>query len=134
MIDLVKDITNISANRNRLKSEIKLNDKLLKDIKDNIAIPNDRRIEIVNMLETEHLWHAVQHPFIYGFPRRKVSEELATKYKASQIQGNNTKELTDKLYLMISFIKKEIRNPRVHLNLRLKNIYKYNRILLELIR
>ena len=123
-----------AALKRALRTELKLNDKFLQDVKFK-DIDDTRRIEMLQMLEIEELSSAVKLEIPYSLlSRKKVSEEQGIKYKVKPIQGFSIGELIEHLYLMISYLKKDCKNPRIHLNLRLINIYKYNRVLVELLK
>ncbi|WP_424962810.1 hypothetical protein [Ekhidna sp.] len=122
-----------AALKRALRTELKLNHKFLQDVKVE-DIDDSRRIEMLKMLEIEELSAAVKLEIPYTLlSRKKVEEELATRHKVKPIVGFSIGELIEHLYLMISYLKKDYNNPRIHLNLRLINIYKYNRVLIELL-
>lgn len=123
-----------AALKRALRTELKLNDKFLQDVKFK-DIDDTRRIAMLQMLEIEELSAAVKLEIPYSLlSRKKVSEEQVIKYKVKPIQGFSIGELIEHLYLMISYLKKDYKNPRIHLNLRLINVYKYNRVLVELLK
>ncbi len=136
--DVAKDgdalATKTAAIKRALKAELKLNKKLLSDIQNNEEIDNKRRVEIIKMLDIEEIAAAVRYEIPYvAISRKKVTQELAEKYKIKRILDYNLEKLVEGLYLMISYLKKDYKNKRIDLNLRLINIYKYNRVLLELL-
>lgn len=117
-----------SALKRALRTELKLNHKFLQDVKAK-DVDDKRRIEMLKMLEIAELSAAVKLEIPYTLlSRKEVDEELATRYRAKPIQGFSIGDLIENLYLMISYLKKDYKNPRIHLNLRLINIYKYNRV------
>ena len=123
-----------SALKRALRTELKLNHKFLQDVKAK-DVDDKRRIEMLKMLEIAELSAAVKLEIPYTLlSRKEVDEELATRYRAKPIQGFSIGDLIENLYLMISYLKKDYKNPRIHLNLRLINIYKYNRVLIELLK
>ncbi|WP_370088686.1 hypothetical protein [Ekhidna sp.] len=123
-----------SAIKRALRTELKLNHKFLQDVKAK-DVDDKRRIEMLKMLEIEELASAVKLEIPYTLlSRKEVDEEIATRYRAKPIQGFSIGDLIENLYLMISYLKKDYKNPRIHLNLRLINIYKYNRVLIELLK
>jgi len=136
--DVAKDgaalATKTAAIKRALKAELKLNKKLLSDIQNGEKINNKRRVEIIKMLDIEEIAAAVRYEIPYvAISRKKVTPELAEKYKIKRIQDYDLEKLVEGLYLMISYLKKDYKNKRIDLNLRLINIYKYNRVLLELL-
>ena len=136
--DVAKDGSALKQKRTAIKralrTELKLNHKFLRDVKEK-DLDDERRIQIVQMLETEELTAAVKYEIPYTFiSKKKVEDELANRYKAQRITGMGIGDIIENLYLMISYLKKDFQNPRIHLNLRLINIYKYNGVLIELLR
>lgn len=123
-----------SALKRALRTELKLNHKFLQDVRVK-DVDDARRVEMLQMLEIEELSAAVKLEIPYTLlSRKEVDEELATQYRVKPIQGFSIGDLIENLYLMISYLKKDYKNPRIHLNLRLINIYKYNRVLMELLK
>jgi len=136
--DLAKDsaalATKASALKRALKAELKLNKKLLADIHHGALIDNERRIAIITMLDIEELSAAVRYEIPYAaLSRKKVSAELAAQYKANRIKEYDLEKLIEGLHLLVSYLKKDYNNPRIDLNLRLINVYKYTSVLLELL-
>ena len=136
--DITKDATSLKQERGALKralrTELKLNHKFLQDVKVK-DLEDTRRAEMIQMLEIEELSAAVKLEIPYALLSRKaVDEELATRHRVKSIIGFKIGDLIENLYLMISYLKKDHKNPRIHLNLRLINIYKYNKVLIELLR
>jgi predicted enzyme involved in methoxymalonyl-ACP biosynthesis len=136
--DVAKDTatltTKASALKRALKAELKLNKKILADIQHGAPIDNDRRIAIINMLDVEEIAAAVRYEIPYAaISRKKVTEELVERYKIKRIVGYDLEKLIEGLHLMISYLKKDCNNPRIDLNLRLINIYKYTAVLVELL-
>lgn len=123
-----------SAIKRALRTELKLNHKFLQDVKAK-GVDDKRRIEMLKMLEIEELASAVKLEIPYTLlSRKEVDNELTVRYRVKPIQGFSIGDLIENLYLMISYLKKDYNNPRIHLNLRLINIYKYNRVLIELLK
>ena len=124
-----------SGIKKALRTELKLNRKCLLDIEEGINLENDRRIEIIKMLDIQELSAAVKYEIPYStISRKMVTREIATEFKVKRIEGTNIEKLIEDLYLLISYLKKDYRNKRISLNLRLINIYKYNRVLIELLK
>jgi hypothetical protein len=137
--DIAKDGANLTAKRNAikraLKVQLKLNNKYLADIENQAVIDNKRRIKIIKMLEVAELASAVYYEIPYrAISNKKVTDEIAGKYKVARLKGNGIEEIIEKLYLMILYIQKDYKNKNISLNLRLLNIYKYNRVLIELLK
>lgn len=123
-----------TAIKRALRTELKLNHKFLQDVKVK-DIDDKRRAQIVGMLETEELAAAVRLEIPYVLlSGKEVGEELADRYRVKPLIGMGMGDLIENLYLMISYLKKDHSNPRIHLNLRLINVYKYNGVLLDLLK
>ena len=136
--DLAKDsaklATRAAALKRALKTELKLNKKILADIDKSATIDRERRLLIIDMLDIEELTAAVRYEMPYtAISRKKVTEEVAEKHKIKRIVGYDLEKLIEALYLMISYLKKDSKNTQIDLNLRLININKYNNVLLEVL-
>ena len=139
LYDVAKDGAELKAKtaaiKRALKAELKLNRKCLLDIENEEEIDNKRRKDIIRMLDVVELSVAVRYKMPYlAISRKKVTEKLSSEYKVKRIEGANIEKLIEDLYLMISYLKKDLNNKKIHLNLRLINIYKYNRVLIELLK
>jgi hypothetical protein len=139
LYDLAKDGAALKAKagaiKKALRTELKLNKKCLLDIEEGIKIGDDRRIEIINMLDIIELAAAVKYEIPYSaISRKKVTPEIASEFKIKRLEGADIEKLIEDLYLMTSYLKKDSRNKRISINLRLINIYKYNRVLIELLK
>lgn len=125
----------IVAIKRALSTELNLNRKLLSEIEKSAEIENSRRIEIIHMLELAELTSAVKHPIPYwAISNKKVTDEMTRTFHVAKLKGNGIEEIILKLFLMISYIKKDYQNKKLSLHIRLLNIYKYNRILIELLK
>ena len=123
-----------SAIKRALRTELKLNHKFLQDVKVK-DLTDARRAELIGMLEIVELSAAVKLEIPYALlSLKKVDEELAARYKMKPIVGFQIGHLIENLYLMISYLKKDHNNPRISLSRRLLNVYKYNGVLLELLK
>lgn len=136
--DVAKDgatlVAKATALKRALKAELKLNKKILDDIQKSASINDERRIAIITMLDVEEITSAVRYEIPYtAISRKKVTEELAEKYKVKRILDYDVEKLIESLHLLISYIKKDYKNNRIDLNLRLININKYNNVLLEIL-
>jgi hypothetical protein len=136
--DVAKDsaalATKAAALKRALKTELKLNKKILADIGKSATIDHARRLVIIDMLDIEELTAAVRYEMPYtALSRKKVSTEVAEKYAIKRIVAYDLEKLIEALYLMISYLKKDAKNTQIDLNLRLININKYNNVLLELL-
>ncbi|WP_431158215.1 hypothetical protein [Winogradskyella poriferorum] len=125
----------VSAVKRALRTEAKLNQRFLMDISHHLNIHTKRHIEIIKYLETVELSAAVKYEIPYlAISRKKVTEELTEQYKIKRALDYDLEKLIESLFLMISYLKKDYKNKRIDLNLRLININKYNNLLLELLR
>jgi hypothetical protein len=136
--DVAKDsatlATKAAALKRALKAELKLNKKILADIGKSAPIDQERRLLIIDMLEVAELTAAVKQELPYtAISRKKVTAELAEKHKIKRIVGYDLETLIEALYLMISYLKKDRKNTKIDLNLRLININKYNSVLIALL-
>jgi hypothetical protein len=136
--DVAKDsaalVTKAAALKRALKTELKLNKKILTDIGKSATIDHARRLLIIDMLDVAELSAAVRYEMPYtAISRRKVTTELAEKHTIKRLLDYDLEKLIEALYLMISYLKKDAKNTQIDLNLRLININKYNNILLELL-
>ncbi len=136
--DVAKDsatlATKAAALKRALKTELKLNKKILTDIGRSASIDDTRRLLIIEMLDVAEISAAVRYEMPYAaISRKKVSAELAEKHKIKRLVDYDLEKLIEALYLMISYLKKDGRNTQIDLNLRLININKYNNVLLELL-
>ncbi len=136
--DVAKDsaalATKAAALKRALKTELKLNKKILTDIGNSAIIDQARRIAIIEMLDIEELTAAVRYEMPYtAISRRKVTTVLAEKHTIKRLVDYDLEKLIEALYLMISYLKKDAKNTQIDLNLRLININKYNNVLLELL-
>ena len=136
--DVAKDGAVLTAQKNAikraLKTECKLNRKFLADIENERKIDELRRIEIIQMIEMTELSAAVKYEIPYLIiSNKKVTDEMARSFKIAKLNGDGIEEIIEKMFLMISYLKKDYRNKNISLNLRLLNIVKYNRTLIELL-
>ncbi len=95
---------------------------------------NARRKAIIGMLDITELSAAVKYEIPYKLIcPKKVGKELADAYHIKRLIDFDFEMLVESLYLKIAYLKKDMDNEHIHLNLRLINIWKYNSILLELL-
>lgn len=125
----------INAIKRTLRTELKLNKKFLADIEKGNTITNDRRINIIKMLDMTELSAAVKYEIPYKLICYKTVDEKLTKtYNIKRLHGFDFEMLVESLYLKIAYLKKDYKNTNINLNLRLINIYKYTSILIQLLR
>ncbi len=124
----------IAAIKRALRTELKLNNKFLQDIEQSKPIGDARRKTIIGMLDITELSAAVKYDIPYPLIcNKKVGKVLAKEYNINRLIGWDLEMLVESLYLKIAYLKKDMDNKNIHLNLRLINIYKYNSILLQLL-
>jgi len=125
----------INAIKRALRTELKLNNKFLADIADSKPINTARRTDIIKMLDISELASAVKYEIPYALICNKtVDEKLIKTYNIKRLKDFDFEMLVESLYLKIAYLKKDFKNANINLNLRLINIYKYNSILIQLLR
>ena len=139
LYDVAKDGTNLLAKKvaikRALKTELQLNRKFLADIEYGRNVKDNRRIVIIQMLELAELASAVKYEIPYlAISNKTVTVEMVHTFQVAKLMGAGIEEVIEKLFLMISYLKKDFSNPEISLKLRLLNIYKYNRVLIELLK
>jgi hypothetical protein len=139
LYDVAQDGTNLLAKKvaikRALKTELKLNRKFLADIENGRNVKDNRRIVIIQMLELAELASAVKYEIPYlAISNKTVTVEMVHTFQVAKLMGDGIEEVIEKLFLMISYLKKDFSNPEISLKLRLLNIYKYNRVLIELLK
>lgn len=124
----------LAAVKRALRTELKLNRQFLKDIELSNPIDDERRKTIVNMLDITELSDAVKYDLPYQLIcRKKVDATLAKTFHIKRLEGFDFEMMVESLYLKIAYLKKDYHNDTIDLNLRLINIYKYNRVLIALL-
>jgi len=124
----------IMAIKRALRAELKLNKQFLTDIEKSNPIDDQRRKEIIAMLDIVELTAAVKYDIPYQLIcRKKVSSSLANQFNIKRLEGFDFQMLVESLYLKIAYLKKDVNNKSINLNLRLINIYKYNNVLIALL-
>lgn len=124
----------IAAIKRAIRTELKLNRKILMDIENSNPIDDNRRQDIIKMLDVTELAVAVKFELPYKLIcNKKVDASMAKSLNIKRLEGFDFEMLVESLYLKIAYLKKDYNNKTIDLNLRLINIYKYNRILLKLL-
>ncbi|NNE33239.1 MAG: hypothetical protein HKN40_12810, partial [Winogradskyella sp.] len=96
----------IGAVKRALRTELKLNQKLLADIAQGEDIDHKRRVEIIKLLDIEELSAAVRYELPYSaMSRKRVTKALANQYKIKRLLGFDVEKLIESLFLMISYLK-----------------------------
>lgn len=123
----------VAAIKRALRTELKLNKKFLSDIEKAKPIEDERRKEIIQMLDITELAAAVKYEIPYQLICSKtVDAQLAKAHNVKRLEGFEFEMLVESLYLKIAYLKKDTNNPDIHLNLRLQNVLKYTQVLLNL--
>ena len=136
--DLASDKVALNRIRRSLLTQCRLNDKLLKQFyRSRKGMTPERKQQIASRLEITELEAALN----CGVPmvlitRKKVTQERLDKFnwKAKSLLDNDLEELLEKVYLMAAYLQKDNDNPEINLNNRLVNLYKYNLVLIELLK
>lgn len=142
IIDTVRDVASDKVALNRIRrsllTQCRLNDKLLKQFyRSRKGMTYARKQQIASRLEVTELEAALNCgvPFML-ITRKKVTKERLDKFnwKAKSLLDNDLEELLEKVYLMAAYLRKDHDNPEINLNNRLVNVYKYNLLLIELLK
>lgn len=142
IVDTVRDVASDKVALNRIRrsllTQCRLNDKLLKQFyRSRKGMTEARKQQIASRLEITELKAALNCgvPFLL-LTRKKVTQERLDKFnwKAKSLLDNDLEELLEKVYLMAGYLHKDYDNPDINLNNRLVNLYKYNLVLIELLK
>ena len=142
VIDTTRDIGSDAIALRKIKrsllTQCQLNGKLLSEFyKNRNGMTQLRKEQISSRLDGNELEAALN----WGVPfkplsRKKVTEKKLEKYrwKAKSLLENDLEQLLEKVYLMAAYLQKDYDNPNINLNNRLINLYKYNLLLVELLK
>lgn len=142
VIDTTRDIGSDAIALRKIKrsllTQCQLNGKLLSEFyKNRKGMMRLRKEQISSRLDVNELEAALN----CGVPfkllsRKKVTEKKLDKYhwKAKSLLENDLEQLLEKVYLMAAYLQKDYDNPNINLNNRLINLYKYNLLLVELLK
>ncbi len=136
--DLASDTIALRKIKRSLLTQCQLNGKLLSEFyRSRNGMTTLRKEQIAGRLDVNEL-EAVLN---CGVPFALISRKTVTKKKLEQhriraksIEGNNLEVLLEKVYLMAAYLRKDHDNPTINLNSRLINLYKYNRMLIDLLK
>ncbi|MGB0369566.1 MAG: hypothetical protein ACPGU4_09470 [Flavobacteriales bacterium] len=136
--DIASNAIALRKIRRSLLTQCRLNDKLLKQFyRSRKGMTEARKQQIASRLSVNELEAALNCgvPF-FLLTRKTVTQERLDKYKwtAKSLIDNNLEELLEKVYLMAAYLQKDFDNPDINLNNRLVNLYKYNLLLIELLK
>ena len=125
----------VAAIKRALRTELRLNIKFLSDIEKAKSIDDERRKEIIHMMDITELSAAVKYEIPYQLICSKsVDTQLANSYNVKRLEGFDFEMLVESLYLKMAYLKKDTNNPDINLNLRLQNVLKYTQVLLDLMK
>ena len=136
--DLASDTIALRKIKRSLLTQCQLNGKLLSEFyRSRNGMTTLRKEQIAGRLDVNELEAALN----CGVPFALISKKTVTKNKLEQhgiraksIEGNNLELLLEKVYLMAAYLRKDYDNPTINLNNRLVNLYKYNRMLIDLLK
>ena len=136
--DIASNAIALRKIRRSLLTQCGLNDKLLKQFyRSRKGMTEARKQQIASRLSVDELEAALNCgvPF-FLLTTKKVTQERLDKFnwKAKSLVDNDLEELLEKVYLMAAYLQKDYDNPDINLNNRLVNLYKYNLILVELLK
>ena len=136
--DIAADSIALRKIKRSLLTQCQLNSKLLSEFyKNRKGMAEMRKQQIASRIDVNELEAALNCgvPFLL-ISRKKVTEKKLDKYNwtAKSLEGNDLETLLEKVYLMAAYIKKDYDNPDINLNNRLVNLYKYNLMLVELLK
>ena len=136
--DIASNAIALRKIRRSLLTQCRLNDKLLKQFyRSRKGMTEARKQQIASRLSVDELEAALNCgvPF-FLLTTKKVTQERLDKFnwKAKSLVDNDLEELLEKVYLMAAYLQKDYDNPDINLNNRLVNLYKYNLILVELLK
>ncbi|MCB9191550.1 MAG: hypothetical protein H6603_05240 [Flavobacteriales bacterium] len=136
--DLASDTIALRKIKRSLLTQCQLNGKLLSEFyKNRKGMAELRKQQIASRLDVNELEAALNCGVPFGLiSRKKVTEKKLEKYRwnAKSLEGNDLETLLEKVYLMAAYLQKDFDNPDINLNNRLVNLYKYNSMLIELLR
>lgn len=142
VIDTTRDVASDAIALRKIKrsllTQCQLNGKLLSEFyKNRRGMAQIRKEQIASRLDVNELEAALNCgvPFTL-ISRLKVTEKRLEKFnwKAKSLEGNDLETLLEKVYLMAAYLQKDYDNPDINLNNRLVNLYKYNLLLIELLK
>lgn len=136
--DVSKDVADVKLQREAIKRalrmELKINHKLLQDVKSK-NLDDERRIDIIKKLDMDELREVYKSKFPFSvISNKKVSEQVAERYKVKRLVGRSIEHIIEALCVSISYLKKDFDNTNNNLTMKLFFIYKYNGVLIELLK
>ncbi len=137
--DITKDITKSKNAQKKIKKaillEAKANLKFLQDLSNpKTEIKEERLIQIINNIEIDELKALIKNDIPYrSITNKKVTKKIVGGLAARRTIGYDLETLIERIYLMVTYIKKEFKKEKLRLGVRVKNIYYYYTILKRLI-
>jgi len=136
--DVASDAIALRKIRRSLLTQCQLNSKLLKAYYQvRRGMPRKRMEQIAGRLDVHELEAALNCGVPFALiTRKKVTSERLAKFNwnAKRLEGGSLESLLEKVYLMAAYLKKDNDNPDINLNNRLVNLYKYNLVLIDLLK
>ena len=137
--DITKDIAKSKNAQKKIKKaillEAKANLEFLQDVANPKAeIKEERLIQIINNIEIDELKALIKNDIPYrSVTNKKVTKKTVGGLAARRTIGYDLETLLERIYLMVTYIKKEYKKEKLRLGVRVKNIYYYYTILKKLI-
>jgi len=137
--DITKDITKSKNAQAKIKKaillEAKANLEFLQDISNpKTEIKEERLIQIINNIEIDELKALIKNNIPYrSITNKKVTKKIVGGLAARRAIGYDLETLLERIYLMVTYIKKEYKREKLRLGVRVKNIYYYFTLLKRLL-
>lgn len=142
VIDTTRDVASDAIALRKIKrsllTQCQLNGKMLSEFyKNRKGMAQLRKEQIASRLDVNELEAALNCGVPFALiSRKRVTGKRLEKFKwsAKSTAGNELETLLEKVYLMAAYLQKDYDNPNINLNNRLVNLYKYNLLLIELLK
>jgi hypothetical protein len=137
--DITKDITKNKNAQKKIKKaillEAKANLKFLQDLSNpKSEIKEERLIQIINNIEIDELKALIKNDIPYkSITNKKVTKKIVGGLAARRTIRYDLETLLERIYLMVTYIKKDYKKEKLRLGVRVKNIYYYFTILKRLL-
>jgi hypothetical protein len=137
--DITKDITKSKNAQKKIKKaillEAKANLKFLQDLSNpKTEIKEERLIQIINNIEIDELIALIKNDIPYkSITNKKVTKKIIGGLAARRTIGYDLETLLERIYLMVTYIKKEYKKEKLRLGVRVGNVYYYYTILRRLL-
>jgi len=137
--DITKDIAKSKNAQGKIRKaillEAKANLEFLKDLSNpKDEIKEERLIQIINNIEIVELKALIKNDIPYrSITNKKVTKKMVGDLAARRTIGYDLETLIERIYLMVTYIKKEYKKEKLRLGIRVKNIYYYYTLLKRLI-